>query len=50
MDTTGAKDFVPYSGVSFAQGVIVDHAPRGWSKTMDHEIIVLIKDLLIFIP
>ena len=27
MDTTGTKDFVLYSEVSFAQGVIVDHAP-----------------------
>ena len=26
-DTTGTKDFVFYSEVSFAQGVIVDHAP-----------------------
>ena len=25
-DTTGTKDFVLYSEVSFAQGVIVDHA------------------------
>ena len=27
MDTTGTKDFVLYSKVSFAQGMIVDHAP-----------------------
>ena len=27
MDTTGTKDFVLYSEVSFDQGVIVDHAP-----------------------
>ena len=27
MDITGTKDFVLYSEVSFAQGVIVDHAP-----------------------
>ena len=27
MDTTGTKDFVLYSEVSFAQGVIVDHTP-----------------------
>ena len=27
MDTTGTKNFVLYSEVSFAQGVIVDHAP-----------------------
>ena len=26
-DTTGTKHFVLYSEVSFAQGVIVDHAP-----------------------
>ena len=26
-DTTGTKDFVLYSKVSFAQGVIVDHIP-----------------------
>ena len=37
--------FCPYSEVSFAQGVIVDHAPLTinhsqlcWSKAMDHEI------------
>ena len=27
MDTTGTNDFVHYSKVSFAQGVIIDHAP-----------------------
>ena len=27
MDTTETKDFVFYSEVSFAQGVIVDHGP-----------------------
>ena len=27
MDTTGIKDFVLYSEMFFAQGVIVDHAP-----------------------
>ena len=27
MDTNGTKDFVLYSEVSFAQGVIVDHTP-----------------------
>ena len=43
-DTTGTKDFVLYSKVSFAQGVIVDHAPSYnrdqlcWNKTTDHEI------------
>ena len=26
-DITGTKDFVLYGEVSFAQGVIVDHAP-----------------------
>ena len=55
MDTTGTKDFVLYSEVSFAQVVIVDHAPltivascagaRLWTKSL-----VLRKDLLIFSP
>ena len=26
-DTTGTKDFVLYSEVSFVQGVIIDHIP-----------------------
>ena len=56
MDTTGTKDFVLYSEVSFAQGVIVDHAPltvvasyagvRLWTM----KLVVLIKNLLIFSP
>ena len=50
MDTTEIIDFVIYNDVSFAQGMIVDHAPLAimlkqdcgpWSA-------VLIKDLLIF--
>ena len=55
-DTTGTKDFVLYSKVSFAQGVIVDHAPliivanyaeaRLWTMKSAE----LIKDLLIFSP
>ena len=43
-DTTGTEYFVLYSEVSFAQVVIVDHAPltivasyAGAIKTMDHE-------------
>ena len=58
MDTTGTKDFVLYSEVSFAQGVIVDHAPltilasySGASLwTMISVTVVLIEDLLIFSP
>ena len=56
MDTTGTKDFVLYSEVSFAQWVIVDHAPltivasyagdRLWTMKP----VVSIKDLLIFSP
>ena len=26
-DTTGTKDFVLYSEVSFAQGLVIDHTP-----------------------
>ena len=40
MDTTGTKDFVLYSEVSFAQGPCLSYN-RGrlcWSKTVDHEI------------
>ena len=44
-DTNGTKDFVLYSEVSFAQGVIVDHAPLTIMAMleqdynyMDHEI------------
>ena len=53
-DTTETKDFVLYSEVSFAQGVIVDHTPltivasyagaRLWAMKS----VVLMKDLLIF--
>ena len=35
-DTTGSKDFVPYSEVSFAQGVIVDHAPLTITLEQDY--------------
>ena len=55
-DTTGTKDFVLYSEVSFAQGVIIDHAPliivasyvgaRLWTMTS----VVLMNDLLFFSP
>ena len=52
-DTTGTSDFILYSEVSFAQGVIVDHAPfaivasyagkRLWTMKS-------VEDLLIFSP
>ena len=40
MDTTGTKDFVLYSEVSFAQGAVVDHIPLTIVATyaVDHEI------------
>ena len=62
-DTTGTKDFVLYSEVSFAQGVIVDHTPhtvmasyagaRLWTmksvvSRVDILLVVLMKTLLIF--
>ena len=56
MDTTGTKDFVLYSEVSFAQGVIVDHAPLtivasyAGARLWTMKSVVLIKDLLIFSP
>ena len=55
-DTTGTEDFVLYSKVSFAQGVIVDHAPLTVDTNYAGAIlwtmksVVLIKDLLIFSP
>ena len=56
MDTTGTKDFVLYSEVSFAQGVIVDHAPLAvvasyaGARLWTMQSVVLIKDLLILSP
>ena len=55
-DTTGTKDFILYSKVSFAQGVIVDHAPLtivasyAGARLWTMKSVVLIKDLLIFSP
>lgn len=55
-DTTGTEDFVLYSKVSFAQGVIVDHAPLtvdanyAGARLWTMKSVVLIKDLLIFSP
>ena len=55
-DTTGTKDFVLYSEVSFAQGVIVDHAPLtivasyAGARLWTMKSVVLIRDLLIFSP
>ena len=55
-DTTGAKDFVLYSKVSFAQGVIVDHAPLtimasyAGARLWTMKSVVLMKDLLLFSP
>ena len=55
-DTTGTKDFVLYSKVSFAQGVIVDHAPLAilascaGASLWTMKSVVLIEDLLIFSP
>ena len=54
MDTTGTKDYVLYSEVSFAQGVIVYHVPRtivanhAGARLWIINSVVLIKDLLIF--
>ena len=53
-DTTGTKNFVLYSEVSFAQGVIVDHAPLiivasyAGARLWTMKSVVLIKELLIF--
>ena len=52
-DTTGTKDFVLYSEVSFAQGVIADHAPLtivanyAGARLWTMKSVVLIKDLLL---
>ena len=35
MDTTGSKGFVLYSEVSYAQGVIVDHACCVYDRSID---------------
>ena len=35
-DTTETKDFVLYSEVSFAQGVIIDHAPLTIMASYDY--------------
>ena len=53
-DTTGTKHFVLYSDVSFAQGVIVDHAPLiivgsyAGARLWTMKSVVLMKDLLTF--
>ena len=50
-DTTGTKHFVLYSEVSFAQGVIVDHAPLTFvasyagARLWTMKSVVFIKDL-----
>ena len=55
-DTTGTKGFVLHSEVSFAQGVIVDHAPLtvvanyAEARLWIIKSVVLIKDLLISTP
>ena len=56
MDTTGTNDFVLYNEVSFAQGVIVDHAPLtivasyAGARLWIMKLVLLTKDLLIFSP
>ena len=49
MDTTGTKHFVLYSEVSFVQGVVIEPSYNRdqlcWSKAMDHESVVLTKDI-----
>ena len=56
MDTTGTKDFVLYSEVSFAQGVIADHTPLtivasyAGARLWTMKSVVLMKDLLLFSP
>ena len=56
MDTSGTKDFVLYSEVSFAQGVTVDHAPLtivasyAGARLWTMKSVVLMKDLSIFSP
>ena len=55
-DTTWIKDFVLYSEVSFAQGVIFDHAPLAivasyaGARLWTMKSVLLVKDLLIFSP
>ena len=52
-DTTGTNNFVLYSEVSFAQGVIVDHAPLAivasyaGARLWTMKSVILVKDLLI---
>ena len=54
-DTTGTKYFVLYSEVSFAQGVIVDHAPLtivasyAGARLWIMKSVVLIKAVLILV-
>ena len=54
LDTTGTKHFVLYSEVSFAQGMIVDHAPLttvasyAGARLWTMKSVALMKDLLIF--
>ena len=56
MDTTGTKDIVLYSEVSFAQEVIVNPTPLTFvanyagARLWAMKSVVLIKDLLIFSP
>ena len=55
-DTTRTRDFVLYSEVSLAQGVIIDHTPLSimanyaGARLWTMKSIVLMKDLLIFSP
>ena len=55
-DTTETKDIVLYSEVSFAQGVIVDHAPLiivasyAGARLWTMKPVVMMIDLLIFSP
>ena len=55
-DATGTKNFVRYSEVSFAQGVIVDHTPLtvvasyAGARLWTMKPVVMMKDLLIFSP
>ena len=55
-DTTGTKDFVLYSEVSLAQGMIVDHAPLtivasyAGARLWTMKSVVLMKDILTFSP
>ena len=53
MDTIGTNDFILYSEVSFAHGVIVDHAPLAivasyaGARLWTMKSVILAKDLLI---